>query len=161
MKKRLNIGLLAFAAVCIIYAGSKAISYFTFDPFLADKGCTVAAEGIYIDVVKRYPFPDDTPIKIYARATNSTDAADWYLKASLPYSSLPATIPSIDPHGEVYYLLADYVPPSPVHTNDVWEIRGFEVPDDNTDTDTNSSQGQTSTYAFPNTKQELIKEPNP
>ena len=137
--------VLAFFVVgAMLYGGSKVHSFFTFDEYLRDDGSLVTNDTVRVAAVKRLQIiPDSTPVLVYARVRSSTNAVDWAeLTPRVTYAELPHTWTLANATNYNYAVYLNYVPPSPVHTNGVWQMRGFEVP------------GHPDTYAFPNTKQE-------
>ena len=137
--------VLALVALAALYlGGGKSGSVSVPDDYIADAGSYLTNDIAHVAIAKRLPLlPDSAEILVYARELSSTNAADWFrLSPHLAFSAHPYdyALPNATNYNVTVY--ANYIPPSPVHTNGVWEMRGFEVP------------GHPSTYAFPNTKQE-------
>lgn len=152
MKKRFNIGLFFLAAALSFYAGSKPPQptrpTFAFDSWLIDNGSFATNGSVFIAARKatliQEAYIDDMDVLVFAREMSSTNAADWVeLLPRRTFGDLPAEYAHANATNYNYAVYLDYVPPSPVHTNGVWQMRGFEVP------------GIPDTYAFPRTRQEL------
>ena len=152
MKRRFNIGLVALAISLSFYAGSKPPQptrpTFIFDPFLIDDGSYATNGTVCISARKatfiQEAYIDDIDVLVFAREMSSTNAADWVeLLPRRTFGDLPTEYAIANATNFNYLVFLDYVPPSPVHTNGVWQMRGFEVP------------GYTDTFAFPRTRQEL------
>ena len=132
-------------AVCMIHAQKRGTISFDGD-FIRDAGsyatndvlhvaATNAPQAAMIDLTS-------APLLVYRRPCDSTNAADWVeLMPRRTFGELPADWTSVNATNYNYLVYLDYVPPSPVHTNGVWQLRGFEVP------------GMANAYAFPNTRQ--------
>jgi hypothetical protein len=70
-------------------------------------------------------------VLVYARPRGLSDAPEWEeLLPRRTFSELPADYAIEDATNYNYLVYLDYVPPSPVHTNGVFELRGFMVPGD-------------------------------
>lgn len=136
------LALVALAALKL--GGAKSGGVSVPDDYIMDAGSYLTNGIAHVAIAKRLPLlPDSTEILVYARELSSTNAADWFrLSPYLTYIAHPHdyALPNATNYNVTVY--ANYIPPSPVHTNGVWEMRGIEVP------------GHPSTYAFPNTKQE-------
>ena len=152
MKRRFNIGLVVLAISLSFYAGSKPPQptrpIFTFDTFLIDNGSFATNASVFVAARKaafiQEAYIDDMDVLVFAREIASTNAEDWVeLLPRRTFGDLPAEYALANATNFNYLVFLDYVPPSPVHTNGVWQMRGFEVP------------AQPNTYAFPQTRQEL------
>lgn len=140
--------ILAASAVATIIA--QKLSTITFDELLVDAGSYATNDVLHVAAEKApaaaFIDLDSAPLLVYRREMDSTNAADWV--ECLPrrtFGDLPADWNVPDATNYNYMIYVDYVPPSPVHTNGVWEMRGFALP------------GHSDTYAFPNTRQETIR----
>ena len=139
--------LLALAAAATIMAQKR--STITFDSaYIRDAGSYATNDVLHVAATNAPAAAmidlTTTPLLVYRRPADSTNAADWVeLAPRRTFGDLPADWVSVNATNYNYLVFLDYVPPSPVHTNGVWQMRGFEVP------------GHADTFAFPNTKQEI------
>ena len=131
--------LSALAAAAIIVGGTKVTVN---DPYIRDSGSYVTNDLVHVAVERKFDFiPMETEVWIFSRLASSTNAADW--TELLPRHTLadfPVDILIANATNYTYYVAANYVPAPTVHTNGVWNIKGFTIPD---------SGGR---MAFPNTK---------
>lgn len=122
---------------------------FYFDSYLRDNGCSANIEGyITVNVTSVIPLPAATPIEVYKRLKSASVSDPWTYIGQTAYSNLPNIFICSDPNTYNFYIAADYVPPQPVVTNEVWQINGFPMPT------------KPGTYVFPHTTIE-VKEINP
>ena len=67
---------------------------------------------------------------VYAREHGLTNATDWIeLTPRRTFAQLPADYAIVNATNHNFMIYLDYVPPSPVHTNGVFELRGFIIDD--------------------------------
>lgn len=150
-RKAVALGLLACAA--IIVGGTKSTVSVN-DPYIMDNGSYVTNDLVHVDISARFSFVGGgTEILIYSRDLSQTNAEDWVKLVRAeegPYrlSEFPLDIPFPNATNYNFLVAANYIPESTVHTNGVWQIKGFIVPD----TETEDCPG---IYAFPNTKTKL------
>ena len=150
------VALLA-VVLATLYGGSKTGRVIVDDPYITDAGSYVGTNDfIYVAIAKRYEFvPDETEIQIWRRLTTQSNATDWVMfNRTYTIADYPRTISvPIDPrrhYGSTNYnwmVIANYIPAPTVHTNGVWQIKGFIVPQDGS-----GRAPSPATYAFPNTK---------
>lgn len=147
------VALLA-AVLATMYGGSKSIvgRVTVDDPYIVDAGSFVTNDYVRVAIAKRYDIiPDDTEIMIYYRELAQTNAGDWvqYEKPSAPgyyvLSDFPTQIWMLYATNYNWLVAANYVQPPVVHTNGVWQIKGFIIP-------AGDNPPSQATYAFPNTK---------
>lgn len=130
---------LALAVACTLFArkGTVTIS----DPYISDSGSYLTNDVAHISIAKRSPLlPDDTSILVYARQVDSTNVTDWVrISPHLTLADHPYdyALPNATNHDVM--VAADFTPAPTVHTNGVWQIKGFTIPG-------------TGKAAFPNTK---------
>ena len=133
------VALAILAAACTIY-GRKGVVTVS-DPYVADAGSYLTNDVAHVSIAKRTPIlPDDTEILVYARQVDSTNAADWArLEPHLTFADHPYdyALPNATNHDVM--VAASYVPAPTVHTNGVWQMKGFTIPG-------------TGKAAFPNTR---------
>ncbi len=121
--------LAILAAVCSIVAQKVSIS---FDRFVADGG-TYATNDVFhvaISNATNYAGVDFSAfdVLVYARQHGLTNATDWIeLTPRRTFAQLPADYAIVNATNYDYMVWLDYVPPSPVHTNGVFELQGFII----------------------------------
>lgn len=129
---RLTMNRAAFAVAVVLaalYGGSKG-RITVDDPYIVNAGSRYTNDAVRVAVAARFPYvPADTPVLVYARPEGSTNALDWvrltpYLTlAEHPYEYALANATNYD-----IMVAADFTPAPTVHTNGVWQMRGFIVP---------------------------------
>ena len=103
------------------------------DPYIRDGGSWLSpSNGVaHVAIAKRSPLlPDDTAILVYAREVAQTNAADWVrLAPHLAYADHPHDylLPGLATNYDVM-VAADFTQAPTVHTNGVWSISGFIIP---------------------------------
>lgn len=121
--------LVAAAIVATVSAQKPTIDI---DRFVKDAGCYVTNDVVHIELTNAADYAlfdfTDSWLLVFRREQGQTNATDWV--ECLPrrkYGDLPAnwTVPNA---ANYKFLVAlNYVPPSPVHTNGVFEMRGFKI----------------------------------
>ena len=141
-KRRLRgaaLAMLALAAACTIFArkGSVAVS----DPYIVNAGSYLTNDVAHVAIAKRTPLlPDSTEILVYARPTDSTNVEDWVrLEPHLTFADHPYDYSLANATNYDVMVAANFTPEPTIHTNGVWQARGFMIPG-------------TGKAAFPNTK---------
>ncbi len=141
-KRRLRGATLIFAALalaCMLCARKGRITIS--DPYIVNDGSYLTNDVAHISIAKRTPLlPDDTEILVYARQVDQTNATDWVrLEPHLTFVDPPYdySLPYATTHDVM--VAASYTPAPTVHTNGVWQMKGFFVPG-------------TGKAAFPNTR---------
>lgn len=73
------------------------------------------------------------PVYVYARELSSTNDADWVQISDdgLTVGDLSFTLEGNNLTNYMYYVHTEYVPPSPVVTNGVYHLSGFDAPQTN------------------------------
>ena len=129
--------LAAFAVVATICAQKPGPSgpTITIDALLRDAGCYATNDVLHVAVTNAPAYAgidfSSCPVLVYARPRGLSDAPEWEeLLPRRTFSDLPADYAIEDATNYNYLVYLDYVPPSPVHTNGVLELRGFVVPGD-------------------------------
>lgn len=124
--------LAALAAACTILAQKTSIS---FDRLISDAGSYATNDVLHVAATNAAAYAafdfTDSDLLVYRRKHGLTNAADWV--ECLPrrkYGDQPADWHVPDATNYDYLVAVDYVPPSPVLTNGVFELRGFVVPGD-------------------------------
>ena len=139
-------GVLGVAAM--LYGGGKGGRVTVSDPYIQDAGSYLTNDIAHVAISKRTQMlPDDTEIMVYARQLDLTNATDWVRlepHLTLQQYLLVEGVYFYDyalPNATNYNVLvaADFVPAPTVHTNGVWQVKGFLIPG-------------TGKAAFPNTK---------
>ena len=146
-KRRLRgaaLAMFALAAACTIYArkGSVTVS----DPYIQNDGSYLTNDVAHVAIAKRTPLlPNDTEILVYARQVDLTNATDWVrLSPHLTFADHPYDYSLPNATNFDVMVAADFTPAPTVHTNGVWQMKGFTIPG-------------TGKSAFPNTR--IRKEP--
>ena len=133
------LAMLVLAAACTIFArkGSVMVS----DPYIVNAGSYLTNDVAHVAIAKRTPLlPDSTEILVYARPTDSTSAADWVrLDPHLTFAQHPYDYSLANATNYDVVVAANFTPEPTIHTNGVWQARGFMIPG-------------TGKAAFPNTK---------
>ena len=111
------------------------------DPYIRDAGSYLTNDIVHVAIAKRTPLlPDDTEILVYARQVDLTNATDWVrLSPHLTFAGHPYdyALPNATNHDVM--VAANFTPAPTVHTNGVWQMKGFIIPG-------------TGKSAFPNTR---------
>ena len=126
--------LAILAAICSIVAQkpSPDTPTITVDALLRDVGC-YATNNVFHAAVTNAPSYagvdfSDCDLMVYARERASSDAASWFeLTPRKKFSQQPADYAIENATNYNYMVYLDYVPPSPVHTNGVFELYGFVI----------------------------------
>ena len=135
------------AAVCILYGGRKGTVTVS-DPYIQNAGSYLTNDIAHVAISKRTQMlPDDTEILVYARQVDLTNATDWVRlepHLTLAQHLLVEGVYSWEyslPNATNYNVLvaANFTPAPTVHTNGVWQMKGFTIPG-------------TGKAAFPNTR---------
>lgn len=138
--------LVAFAAFAMpaIYLGATKYRSGTItvdDDYIKDDGSYLTNDIAHVSIAKKTGMlPDSVEILVYARELSKSNATDWVrLEPCLTFADHPYDYAL--PNATNYNVLvaASYTPAPTVHTNGVWIIRGFVIPDNGR-------------YAFPNTQ---------
>ena len=127
--------LAVFAVVATICAQKPSPSgpVITVDSLLRDAGCYATNDVFHVAVTNAPAYAgidfSGCPVLVYARERGQTNAVDWAeLTPRRTYGELPADYAIEDATNHDYLVYLDYIPPSPVHTNGVFELHGFLVP---------------------------------
>ena len=126
--------LAILAAICSIVAQkpSPDTPTITVDALLRDVGC-YATNNVFHAAVTNAPSYagvdfSDYDLMVYARERASSDAASWFeLTPRKKFSQQPADYAIENATNFNYMVYLNYVPPSPVHTNGVFELYGFVI----------------------------------
>ena len=148
-KRRLrgaSLVMLVLAAFCTIFGrkGSVTVS----DPYIVNAGSYLTNDVAHVAIAKRTPLlPDSTEILVYARPTDSTNVEDWVrLEPHLTFADHPYDYSLANATNYDVMVAANFTPEPTIHTNGVWQMKGFTIPG-------------TGKAAFPNTK--VIKKETP
>lgn len=130
---------IALAVSCTLFArkGSVTVS----DPYIVNAGSYLTNDVAHVAIAKRTPIlPDDTEILVYARQVDQTNATDWVrLSPHLTFADHPYDYALSNATNYDVMVAASYSPAPTVHTNGVWQMKGFTIPG-------------TGKSAFPNTR---------
>jgi len=123
--------LAAFAVVASIHAQKPGVPSITIDALLRDAGCYATNDVFHVAVenAPNYAALDfsASPVLVYAREHGSSANWDELLPRRL-FGALPADYAIQGASNYDYLVYLDYIPPSPVHTNGVFELHGFLIP---------------------------------
>lgn len=113
----------------VIYGGSKG-RVTVDDPYITDNGSYVTNDYIHVSIAKRTTIlPDTTEILVYYRPIDSTNAEDWVeFTPRLTFADFPHDFPLAYATNYNALVGASYTPEPTVHTNGVWQIKGFLIP---------------------------------
>ena len=146
-KRRLRgaaLAMLALAVACTLFArkGTVTVS----DPYIQNNGSYLTNDVAHVAIAKRTPIlPDDTEILVYARQVDLTEPTDWVrLSPHLTFADHPYDYALPNATNYDVMVAASFTPAPTVHTNGVWQMKGFIIPG-------------TGKSAFPNTR--IRKEP--
>lgn len=142
----LGLGVLAVACTVIAQKPSPPL-FFCDDIYIYDGGSYATNDTVHVELARRVmELPiDDCDVIAFMRERALTNAEDFVMLPTYKFGDYPMDFTVSNATNYNYWFYLDYVPPSPVHTNGVWQMRGFSVPE------------QPDTYAFPNTRQETIR----
>lgn len=124
-------GVLGVAAIVAMASAQKPT--IDIDRFVEDAGCYVTNDVVHIELTNAADYAlfdfTDSWLLVYRREQGqTTNATDWV--ECLPrrkYGDLPADWDVPGATNYKYLVALEYVPPSPVHTNGVFEMRGFKI----------------------------------
>ena len=126
--------LAILAAICSIVAQkpSPDTPTITVDALLRDVGCYATNNVFHAAVTNAQSYAgvdfSDCDLMVYARERASTNAASWFeLTPRKKFSQQPADYAIENATNFNYMVYLNYVPPSPVHTNGVFELYGFVI----------------------------------
>ena len=149
--KRLTPNRIVFliaAVLATLYGGSKGIygRVTVDDPYIVDAGSYLTNDVAHVAIAARYPYVSpDTEILVYYRQCASTNAADWVrLEPHLTLAQHPYDYPLQNATNWSVLVAANFVPAPTIHTNGVWQMKGFIIPGTSPEK-----------FAFPNTKEVL------
>ena len=127
------------AAACPLFArkGTVTVS----DPYIVNAGAYLTNDVAHVAIAKRTPLlPNDTEILVYARQVDLTNATDWVrLSPHLTFAGHPHDYALPNATNQDVMVAANFTPAPTVHTNGVWQMKGFIIPG-------------TGKSAFPNTR---------
>lgn len=123
--------LAALAVAMTICAQKPSGPAITIDALLRDAGCYATNDVFHVAVenAPNYAALDfsASPVLVYAREHGSS--ANWVeLLPRRLFGALPADYAIQGATNYDYLVYLDYIPPSPVHTNGVFELHGFLIP---------------------------------
>ena len=135
---------IALAVACTLFARKGTIT--VSDPYIVNAGSYLTNDVAHVAIAKRTPLlPNDTEILVYARQVDSTNVTDWVrLSPHLTFADHPYDYSLPNATNYDVMVAADFTPAPTVHTNGVWQMKGFTIPG-------------TGKSAFPNTR--IRKEP--
>ncbi len=146
LKGSAAVAMAVLAVSCTLLARKGRV--IVVDPYIQDAGSFLTNDVAHVSIRKRVQMlPDDTEILVYARQVDLTNATDWVrLEPHLTLAqhllvegvySWEYALPNATNHDVM--VAANFTPAPTVHTNGVWQIKGFLIPG-------------TGKAAFPNTR---------
>ena len=146
LKGSAAVAMAVLAVSCTLLARKGRVT--VVDPYIQDAGSFLTNDVAHVSITKRVQMlPDDTEILVYARQVDLTNATDWVrLEPHLTLAqhllvegvySWEYALPNATNHDVM--VAANFTPAPTVHTNGVWQIKGFLIPG-------------TGKAAFPNTR---------
>ena len=146
LKGSAAVAMAVIAVSCTLLARKGRVT--VADPYIQDAGSFLTNDVAHVSITKRVQMlPDDTEILVYARQVDLTNATDWVrLEPHLTLAqhllvegvySWEYALPNATNHDVM--VAANFTPAPTVHTNGVWQIKGFTIPG-------------TGKAAFPNTR---------
>lgn len=119
-------------AWAVVYGGGKAPQgrVIVDDPYIEDAGSYLTNDVVHVAIGKRSAMlPDNTAILVYARQLEQTNATDWVrLTPHLKYVDHPHDYSLTNATNYNVMVAAQFSPSPTVHTNGVWYITGFIIP---------------------------------
>ena len=139
LKGSAAVAMAVVAAVCTVMARKGTVT--VADPYVQDAGSCLTNDIVHVAIAKRTPLlPDDTKILVYARQVDSVDPSDWVrLSPHLTFADHPYDYTLANATNYNVLVAANFTPAPTVHTNGVWQMKGFTIPG-------------TGKAAFPNTR---------
>ena len=146
LKGSAAVAMAVLAVSCTLLARKGRVT--VADPYVQDAGSFLTNDVAHVSITKRVQMlPDDTEILVYARQVDLTNATDWVrLEPHLTLAqhllvegvySWEYALPNATNHDVL--VAANFTPAPTVHTNGVWQMKGFIIPG-------------TGKAAFPNTR---------
>ena len=123
------VAFIVLSIACTIVAQKVSI---VFDRFVADAGTYATNDVFHVSISNATQYAgldfSTSDVLIYARQHGLTNATDWLeLTPRRTFAELPADYAIMNATNFDYMVYIDYIPPSPVHTNGVFELHGFTV----------------------------------
>lgn len=128
-----------FAALCVLMVACAICAQkpspgpvIRLDSLIADAGCYATNDVFHVAATNAPAYAaldfSTSPVLVYARMRGLTNALDWAeLTPRRLFGDLPADYAIANATNYDYMIYLDYIPPSPVHTNGVFELRGFVI----------------------------------
>lgn len=133
-KRRLHnatLAMTALAAACMLFARKGTVT--VDDPYIRNDGSYLTNDVAHVAIAKRSQIlPDSTEILVYARPLDSTNVTDWVrLEPYLTFADHPFDYTLANATNYNVMVAARFVPEPIIHTNGVWQTRGFIIPGTN------------------------------
>lgn len=132
-RRGVSAALAVLATACAILAQKRpGDPQIIIDALIRDAGCYATNDVFHVAVsnAPNYAAIDFSacPVLVYARQHGLTNASDYVeLTPRRAFGDLPADYAIANATNYDYTIWLDYVPPSPVHTNGVFEVYGFVI----------------------------------
>ena len=122
---------LALAVACTLFARKGTVT--VDDPYIRNDGSYLTNDVAHVAIAKRSQIlPDSTEILVYARPLDSTNVTDWVrLEPYLTFADHPFDYTLANATNYNVMVAARFVPEPIIHTNGVWQTRGFIIPGTN------------------------------
>ena len=135
LKGSAAVAMAAVAVVCTVMARKGTVT--VDDPYIQNAGSYLTNDVAHVSIRKRTNMlPDDTEILVYARQVDLTNATDWVrLEPHLTLAqhllvegvySWEYALPNATNHDVL--VAVNFTPAPTVHTNGVWQMKGFTIP---------------------------------
>lgn len=132
----MRVAMAVLSVWAVAFGGSKGGRVVVNDPYIRDDGSWLSTSNnvAHVAIAKKSSLmPNDTEILVYAREVAQTNAADWVrLTPHLTFADHPHDylLAGIATNYDVM-VAAQFSPGPSVHTNGVWSINGFLIPNGN------------------------------
>ena len=124
--------LVGFAIKSASVGSPHKQSLFYFDAYLQNMGSYSTNDTVYVSFTKSGPawelLLEESPIWVYARDWHTTNLEDFVqIDVAHVFSDYPLEYTLEGATNYDFWVYCNYTPPSPVHTNGVWQTRAFEI----------------------------------
>lgn len=113
----------------ILYGGSKS-SVIIFDDYIQNAGSYVTNDYVHVAfTVRSASIPSSTPVVVWYRDRLLTNDTDWVeYQPQYTIADYPRDLPMASATNFDWCVWLDFSAPPSVHTNGVWELKGFTIP---------------------------------
>lgn len=134
--------IIAMLVSAAIYVGGTKQGTIVIDDYLVNDGSYITNDYVHIAITRATDtIPTSTEILVYARELSSTNSSDWArLSPHLTFADHPYDYTLANATNYNILVIANFSPSPTVHTNGVWQARGFVI------------SSRTNTFGFANSK---------